>query len=150
MECLAVVWATCKWRRMILGSEVLVTTDHVALKSLVSKPDLHGRLERFALELAEYDLKIMHAPGTDAIMALPDVLSRFGTEDWAVTEVQEKIQSLMVGRYNVLRALLAEAQGEGREVTGEDIQRLFCPKDRELALQFITNAATPSRMHAPP
>ena len=143
LECLAVVWATRKWRRMILGSEVLVTTDHVALKSLVSKPDLHGRLERFALELAEYDLKIMHAPGTDSIMALPDMMSRLGTEDWTVTEVQEKIRSLMVGRYDALKALLAEAQGEGREVRSEDIQRLFCAKDRELALQYITNAATP-------
>ena len=49
----------------------------------------------------------------------------------------------MVGRYDVLKALLAEAQGEGRKVRSEDIQRLFCAKDRELALQYITNAATP-------
>ena len=57
-ELLAVVFALEKFHLYLLGSKVLVYSDHAALKHLLSKKDTKPRLIRWILLLQEFDLKI--------------------------------------------------------------------------------------------
>ena len=57
-ELLAVVFALDKFRSYLLGSKVIVFTDHSALKYLLSKKDTKPRLLRWILLLQEFDLEI--------------------------------------------------------------------------------------------
>jgi RNase H-like domain found in reverse transcriptase/Reverse transcriptase (RNA-dependent DNA polymerase)/Integrase zinc binding domain/Integrase core domain/gag-polyprotein putative aspartyl protease len=62
-ECLALVWATKKFRPFIWGQKVKIVTDHHALCWLLTKRDLAGRLARWSLQLQDYDLEIVHRSG---------------------------------------------------------------------------------------
>ena len=57
-ELLAVVFALEKFCSYLLGSKVLVYSDHAALKHLLSKKDTKPRLIRWILLLQEFDLEI--------------------------------------------------------------------------------------------
>jgi hypothetical protein len=57
-ELLAVVYAFDKFRSYLLGTKVIVYTDHAALKYLFSKQDSKPRLLRWILLLQEFDLEI--------------------------------------------------------------------------------------------
>jgi hypothetical protein len=54
-ELLAVVFALDKFRSYLLGSKVLVYSDHAALKYLLSKKDAKSRLIWWILLLQEFD-----------------------------------------------------------------------------------------------
>jgi hypothetical protein len=54
-ELLAVVFALDKFRFYLLGSKVLVYSDHVALKYLLSKKDAKSRLIWWIMLLQEFD-----------------------------------------------------------------------------------------------
>ncbi|XP_073030622.1 uncharacterized protein [Primulina eburnea] len=73
-ELLAVVFALDKFRSYLIGSEVVVHTDHSALKYLMSKKDAKPRLIRWILLLQEFDLEIIDRKGTENQVA--DHLSR--------------------------------------------------------------------------
>ena len=47
------------------GSYFKVVTDHSALKALMQKENLEGRLLRWAKYLQEYDYEIIFCPGKD-------------------------------------------------------------------------------------
>ena len=52
-ELLAVVFALDKFRPYLIGSKVLIYTDHAALKYLLTKKDAKARLIRWILLLQE-------------------------------------------------------------------------------------------------
>ena len=73
-EILAIVFACEKYRPYILGSHVIVHTDHAAIKYLMSKKEAKPRLIRWVLLLKEFDLEIKDKRGCDNVIA--DHLSR--------------------------------------------------------------------------
>ncbi|XP_073025095.1 uncharacterized protein [Primulina eburnea] len=73
-ELLDVVFALDKFRSYLIGSKVVVHTDHSALKYLMSKKDAKPRLIRWILLLQEFDLTIIDRKGTENQVA--DHLSR--------------------------------------------------------------------------
>ena len=55
-DMLAIIFACEKFRPYILGSHVIVHTDHEAIKYLMSKKDANPRLIRWVLYLQEFDI----------------------------------------------------------------------------------------------
>ena len=73
-EMLAMVFACEKFRSYILGSYVIMHTDHVAMKYLMAKKDAKPRLIKWVLLLQEFDLEIKGKKGSDNVIV--DHLSR--------------------------------------------------------------------------
>ena len=73
-ELLAVIFALEKFRSYILGSHIIIYTDHAALRYLFSKKDAKPRLIRWILLLQEFDVEIKDKRGIENTVA--DHLSR--------------------------------------------------------------------------
>ena len=88
-EMLAVIFAFDKFRSYLLGTHVIVYTDHAALKYLMNKKDSKPRLIRWVLLLQEFDIEIRDKKGAENVVA--DHLSRLEAEQ---EDEQEPIKEL--------------------------------------------------------
>ena len=73
-EMLAIVFACEKFRPYILGSHVIIHTDHAVIKYLMENKEANPRLIRWLLLLQEFNLEIKVNKGCDNVIA--DHLSR--------------------------------------------------------------------------
>ncbi|CAL2256521.1 unnamed protein product [Prunus armeniaca] len=78
-ELLAVVFALEKFRSYLVGSKVIVYSDHAALRFLLTKKDAKPRLIRWILLLQEFELEIRDKKGSENVVA--DHLSRLVDEN---------------------------------------------------------------------
>ena len=68
-EMLAMVFACEKFRPYILGSHVIIHTDHAAIKYLMAKKEAKPRLIRWVSLLQEFNLEIKDKKGYDNVIA---------------------------------------------------------------------------------
>ena len=73
-ECLAVVYALDKFRAYLIGADIIIFTDHSALKYLLSKQNAKARLIRWVLLLQVFNLQIRDKKGVENVVI--DHLSR--------------------------------------------------------------------------
>ena len=73
-ELLAIVFALEKFCSYLLGSKVIIFTDHAALKFLLNKKETKPRLMRWVLLMQEFDLEIKDRRGVENVVV--DHLSR--------------------------------------------------------------------------
>ena len=86
-EMLTIVFACENFRPYILGSHVIIHTDHAAIKYLMEKKEAKPRLIRWVLLLHGFDLEIKDKKGCHNVIA--DHLSR--VEKPAVQEEEREI-----------------------------------------------------------
>ncbi|RDY03212.1 Retrovirus-related Pol polyprotein from transposon 17.6, partial [Mucuna pruriens] len=85
-ELLAIVFALEEFRAYLLGSKVIVFSDHAALKYLLKKLDAKPRLIRWMLLLQEFNLEIRDKKGAEN--TITDHLSR----DFLVEQLRQIAQ----------------------------------------------------------
>ncbi|RDX95505.1 Retrovirus-related Pol polyprotein, partial [Mucuna pruriens] len=78
-ELLAIVFALDKFRSYLLGSKIVVFSDHAALRFLLKKPDVKPRLIRWMLLIQEFNIEISDKKGAENLVA--DHLSRIKSEN---------------------------------------------------------------------
>ncbi|KAL4388208.1 hypothetical protein GQ457_09G016950 [Hibiscus cannabinus] len=89
-EMLAVIFAFDKFRSYLIGTKVIVHTDHSAIKYLLSNKDAKPRLIRWILLLQEFDIEIIYRKGTEN--QVEDHLSRL--ENKEIADTADQIQKV--------------------------------------------------------
>ena len=68
-ELLAVVYDLNKCRAYLVGSNIIILTDHYALKYLLTKQDAKARFIRWVLLLQEFNMQIKDKKGVENVVA---------------------------------------------------------------------------------
>jgi len=89
-EMLAIVYALEKFKSYLVGSRVIIYTDHAAIKYLLNKANSKPRLIRWIFLLQEFDLVIRDKKGSENVVA--DHLSRLVNEEVTAKEVEVRDQ----------------------------------------------------------
>jgi len=91
-ELLAIVYALEKFRSYLVGSKIVIYTNHATIKYLLRKADSKPRLIRWILLLQEFDLVIKDKKGFENVVA--DHLFRLVNEKVTLKEVEIKDEFL--------------------------------------------------------
>ena len=73
-EMLSIIHALTKWRQYLLGSKILIRTDHNSLQYLLQQQTLSTEQQKRIEKIATFDMEILHKRGKDNVVA--DALSR--------------------------------------------------------------------------
>ena len=83
---MAIVYALEKFRSYLVGSRVIIYTDHATIKYLLNKADSKPKLIRWILLLQEFDLVIRDKMGSKNVVAYH--FSRLVNEEVTSKEVE--------------------------------------------------------------
>lgn len=109
LEMLAIIYALRRFRIYLCGIRFKIVTDCNALTLALKKKDINPRINRWVLELLQYDYVTEHRPG--AKMTHVDALSRLPGEILIVEDNSFELNlALGQGRDNKLRKLREELQ----------------------------------------
>ena len=92
-ECFAIIYCLTKLRQYLLGADVTVYTDHAPLKSLFTAEMKNTRVQRWAILLDEYQVKIKYRQGIHNGRA--DMLSRIRIKPTA-DEIKESNEIIAI------------------------------------------------------
>ncbi|KAJ1572321.1 hypothetical protein NDA11_007772 [Ustilago hordei] len=97
-ELLAVVACLTQWRHMLAGlpSQLVILTDHEALKYFKSQRRITGRQARWAMLLADFDFILQYRPGDKG--GEPDALTRRADMQPAGEEQDHNVRQLLPPR----------------------------------------------------
>ena len=122
-EGLAATWAVRKLRRYLHANHTILITDHSSLLSLVKGKELESmRQQRYAMDLSEYSIEIVHRAG--ALLHLPDTLNRLGYTKEAAWPMVSHIKDRHI-----------------EECTVQGLKRLFCQEQMQGNLSKRIEAA---------
>jgi len=98
-EGLAMVYALQKFRHYLLGGHFKMFTDHLALKYLINKPMLGGKICRWLILFQEFDFEIIVKSGI--LNAGLDHLSRIETGE-EPTNIEDGFPDVQLFRFEMV------------------------------------------------
>ncbi|SPC65051.1 related to Gag-pol polyprotein [Ustilago sp. UG-2017b] len=138
-ELLAVVACLTQWRHMLAGlpSQLVILTDHEALKYFKSQRRITGRQARWAVLLADFDFILQYRPGDKG--GEPDALTRRADMQPAGEEQEHNVRQLLSPRVfretgdhdSTLVAPMLSMESIASKGL-KDLVRIFQPLDQEL------------------
>ncbi|SOV03296.1 uncharacterized protein UDID_18616 [Ustilago sp. UG-2017a] len=138
-ELLAVVACLTQWRHMLAGlpSQLVILTDHEALKYFKSQRRITGRQAQWAVLLADFDFILQYRPGDKG--GEPDALTRRADMQPAGEEQEHNVRQLLPPRVfaetadhdSTLVAPMLSMESIASKGL-KDLVKIFQPLDQEL------------------
>ncbi|UTT96377.1 hypothetical protein NDA17_005203 [Ustilago hordei] len=138
-ELLAVVACLTQWRHMLAGlpSQLVILTDHEALKYFKSQRCITGQQARWAILLADFDFILQYRPGDKG--GEPDALTRRTDMQPAGEEQDHNVRQLLPPRVFKETAdhdlILVAPMNSMESIASKglrDLVKIFQPLDQEL------------------